>query len=101
MFTELISETSEMWNIRVAAYCLLPNYYYMLVQIPEANISRSMRNLNGVYTQRYNSPHHFDGQLFLGRYKSIPIDMNAQGQKKLGSQCGDISYQKSKTKHIE
>jgi len=77
MFTELLKETSEMWNIRVAAYCLMPNHYHMLVQTPEANISRSMRHLNGVYTQRYNSRHKCDGQLFRGRYKSILIDTDS------------------------
>lgn len=74
LFTELLRETSEMWNIRVAAYCLMPNHYHMLVQTPDANISRSMRHLNGVYTQRYNSRHGCDGQLFRGRFKSILID---------------------------
>lgn len=77
MFTELLKETSEMWNIRVAAYCLMPNHYHMLVQTPEANISRSMRHLNGVYTQRYNSRHKCDGQLFRGRYKSILTDTDS------------------------
>ena len=73
LFTELLKETSEMWNIRIASYCLVPNHYHMLVQTPEANISRSMRHLNGVYTQRYNRRHNCDGQLFRGRYKSIII----------------------------
>jgi REP-associated tyrosine transposase len=40
----------------------------------QTNISRSMRHLNGVYTQRYNSRHKCDGQLFRGRYKSILMD---------------------------
>ena len=77
MYTELLKETSEMWDIRIAAYCLLPNHYHMLVQTPEANISRSMRHLNGVYTQRYNSRHKCDGQLFRGRYKSILVDSDS------------------------
>ena len=76
-FTELLKETSEMWNIRVAAYCLMPNHYHILVQTPEANLSRSMRHLNGVYTQRYNSRHRCDGRLFRGRYKSILIDTDS------------------------
>ncbi len=76
LFTALLKETSEMWNIRIAAYCLVPNHYHMLVQTPEANISRSMRHLNGVYTQRYNARHKCDGQLFRGRYKSMLIDTN-------------------------
>jgi hypothetical protein len=66
-----------MWNVRIAAFCLMPNHYHMLVQTPEANISRSMRHLNGVYTQRYNRRHHCDGQLFRGRYKSILIDTDS------------------------
>ncbi len=66
-----------MWNIRIASYCLVPNHYHMLVQTPEANISRSMRHLNGVYTQRYNRRHNCDGQLFRGRYKSILIDTDS------------------------
>jgi REP element-mobilizing transposase RayT len=73
MFTDLLKETSEIWNTRIAAYCLMPNHYHMLIQTPDANISRSMRHLNGVYTQRYNSRHRCDGQLFRGRYKSILI----------------------------
>jgi putative transposase len=73
-FIELLQETSEAWNIRIAAYCLMPNHYHMLVHTPEGNISRAMRHVNGVYTQRFNSRHHLDGHLFRGRYKSILVN---------------------------
>jgi putative transposase len=73
-FVELLQETSEDWNVRIAAYCLMPNHYHMLIQTPDANISRAMRHVNGVYTQRFNSRHHHDGQLFRGRYKSILVN---------------------------
>ncbi|MDY6857530.1 MAG: transposase, partial [Thermodesulfobacteriota bacterium] len=53
-FVELLEESSEMWNIRIAAYCLMTTHYHILVQTPDANISRSMRHINGVYTQRFN-----------------------------------------------
>ena len=72
-FVELLEESSEMWNIRVAAYCLMTNHCHILVQTPDANISRSMRHINGVYTQRFNKRHRCDGQLFRGRYKSILV----------------------------
>jgi REP element-mobilizing transposase RayT len=26
MFVQLLEETSEMWNIRIAAYCLMPHH---------------------------------------------------------------------------
>ncbi|MDD2390439.1 MAG: transposase [Desulfobacterales bacterium] len=71
MFVALLQETSEAWNIRIAAYCLMPTRYHLLVHTPEANISRAMRHLNGLYTQRFNSRRYLDGSLFRGRYKSI------------------------------
>jgi REP element-mobilizing transposase RayT len=76
-FIELLKDTAEMWNIRVAAYCLMTNHYHLLVQTPEANLSRCMRHINGLYTQRYNRRHDGDGQLFRGRYKSILVDADS------------------------
>jgi putative transposase len=72
-FKTLMKESSDMWNVRICAYCLMPNHYHLLVQTPNANLSRFMRHLNGVYTQRFNRHHKLDGQLFRGRYKSILI----------------------------
>jgi len=73
MFIDLLIELNEMWNVNVAAYCLMENHYHVLLQTPEGNISRCMRHLNSIYTQRYNRRHGFDGQLFRGRYKSILV----------------------------
>ena len=73
MFIDLLIEISEMFNVNVAAYCLMTNHYHVLLQTPDGNISRCMRHLNSVYTQRYNRNHGFDGQLFRGRYKSILV----------------------------
>ena len=73
MFIDLLIEISEMWNVNIAAYCLMKNHYHILLQTPDGNISRCMRHLNSVYTQRYNRKHGLDGQLFRGRYKSILV----------------------------
>jgi len=73
-FIELLEDTCTMWNLRVAAYCLMANHYHLLVQTPDANIARSMRHINGVYTQQFNRRHWCDGQLFRGRYKSILVN---------------------------
>ena len=73
MFIDLLIEVSEIFNVNIAAYCLMKNHYHILLQTPDGNISRCMRHLNSVYTQRYNRRHGFDGQLFRGRYKSILV----------------------------
>jgi REP element-mobilizing transposase RayT len=32
----------------LAAYCLMPNHYHILLKTPEGNISRAMRHINGM-----------------------------------------------------
>ncbi len=44
-----------------------------LLHTPDGNISRCMRHINGVYTQRYNRRHKKDGPLFRGRYKAVTV----------------------------
>ena len=44
VFIKLLEESSEMWNIRVAAYCLMTNHYHILIQTPDANIARSPKS---------------------------------------------------------
>jgi hypothetical protein len=53
------------------------NHYHLLVKTPRGNISRAMRHVNGIYTQRYNRLKHTDGALFRGRYKAILIDSSS------------------------
>ena len=72
-FIDLLIKTSELWNVHIAAYCLMKNHYHILLQTPEGNISRCMRHLNSLYTQKFNRQHGYDGPLFRGRYKSILV----------------------------
>ncbi len=73
-FLDLLRQASVMWGVRVAGFCLMPNHYHLLVQTPRANLSRFMRHVDGVYTQRFNRSHNSDGSLFRGRYKAILVE---------------------------
>jgi putative transposase len=73
MFLELLKQSNELWNINIAAYCLMTSHYHLLIQTPDANISRVMRHINSIYTQRFNKSHGYDGPLFRGRYKSVLV----------------------------
>jgi putative transposase len=55
------------------AYCLMGNHYHLLLETREANLSKGMRQLNGVYTQRVNRTHQRVGHLFQGRFKGILV----------------------------
>jgi putative transposase len=74
MFIDILRESAELWDIRISAYCLMANHYHLLIQTPRGNLSRSMRHINGIYTQRFNRVHGLDGPLFRGRYKSLIVE---------------------------
>lgn len=53
------------------------NHFHLLLHTGQANLSRLMRQLNGVYTQRFNQPQGLVGHLFQGRFKAILVDRDA------------------------
>lgn len=59
------------------AYCLMGNHYHLLIETPEANLARGMRQLNGIYTQACNRRHSRSGHLFQGRYKAILVEKDS------------------------
>ncbi|CAK0770780.1 transposase [Gammaproteobacteria bacterium] len=73
MFFEVLGGVWERYNWTVHAYCLMTNHYHLLVETPDANLSKGMRQLNGVYTQRFNRTHERVGHVFQGRYKAILV----------------------------
>ncbi len=72
-FLAVFEEVCERFNWWAHAYCLMTNHYHLLVETPDGNLSKGMRQLNGVYTQRFNSEHGRCGHVFQGRYKAIIV----------------------------
>jgi hypothetical protein len=52
----------------------MSNHYHLNIETLDANLSRGMRQLNGVYTQAFNRKHKLVGHLFQGRYKALLIE---------------------------
>ncbi len=76
-FLDCLAQAHERFGAIIHAYCLMGNHYHLLLQTPNANLSRIMRHINGVYTQHYNWRKKTDGPLFRGRFKSIVVDEDA------------------------
>ena len=72
-FLKTLKEACQMFRVHIHAYCLMRNHYHLLVHTPAGNLSRFMRHVNGVYTQKYNLINKTDGALFRGRYKALVI----------------------------
>ncbi|HAU1295866.1 TPA: transposase [Legionella pneumophila] len=59
------------------SYCLMTNHYHLLIETPLGNLSKGMRYLNGVYTQKFNKSHKQIGHVLQGRYKSILVEKDS------------------------
>jgi hypothetical protein len=55
----------------------MTNHYHLLVETPDANLSKGMRQLNGVYSQYVNRTHGRVGHLFQGRFKAILVERDS------------------------
>ena len=76
-FLRILGQVAERFDARVLAYCLMGNHYHLVMQTRQANLSRCMRQLNGVYTQAFNRRHALTGHLFQGRFKAILVDRDS------------------------
>ncbi len=65
----------------------MTNHYHILIETPEANLVKGMRQLNGVYTQRINRAHERVGHVFQGRYKAILVERRPLSAR-TGTLCG-------------
>jgi REP-associated tyrosine transposase len=59
------------------AFCLMGNHYHLLIETPDGNLSRGMRQFNGIVTQSHNRRHNRTGHLFQGRFKAILLEKDA------------------------
>ena len=76
-FLLVLEEVCKQYNWSVHSYCLMSNHYHLLVETPDGNLSKGMRQLNGVFTQKYNRNNNKVGHVFQGRFKGILVDGDA------------------------
>ncbi|MDP1558174.1 MAG: transposase [Nitrosomonas sp.] len=73
----LLGQVCKRFNWICHAYCLMDNHYHIVVETVEGNLSKGMRQLNGVYTQYFNRTHNRVGHVFQGRYKAILVEKDS------------------------
>lgn len=77
IFLDVIREAHLRHGFFVHAFVLMGNHYHLLMETPDANLSMSMRQINGVYTQAFNRRHKTVGHLLQGRFKAIVVDRDS------------------------
>ena len=70
-FLDVLTNVVTRFGWLVHSYSIMRSSYRIVLEVPKGNLSRGMRQLNGVYTQIYNKKHDLSGPVFQGRFKSI------------------------------
>ena len=76
-FMEVLAEVVKRFNWVCHVFCLMTNHYHLVVETPEGNLSKGMRQLNGMFTQASNRRHKRVGHIFQGRFKGILVDKDS------------------------
>ena len=69
-FLTVLARVVARYHLFCHAHCLMGNHYDLLLETPDANLSRAMRQLNGVYSQAFNRRHERPGHVLEGRYRA-------------------------------
>ena len=111
LFSTYSPKIARLWKIKINAYCFMSTHYHLVVSTPAAALSRAMRHLDGIYTQKFNRVHHRDGPLFRGLEKAssvssafLPTKSRVAPEKKLARRVRRIeaalSQSKSRTRPL-
>jgi len=77
LFLSVLDRVVLRFRLVLHAYCLMDNHYHLLLETPEANLSKALRQLNGVYTQAFNRRHGKVGHVLQGRFKAILVERDS------------------------
>jgi putative transposase len=75
-FEKVLAEAQSQTGIRIAAYCLMPNHWHLLLwPRHDGELSEVLRWITVTHTQRWHAYHHTagTGPVYQGRFKSFPV----------------------------
>lgn len=61
----------------VSWHCQVGNNYHLLIETLDGDLSKGMRRLNGLYTEKFNRRHTSVGPVYQARFKSIIVDKDS------------------------
>ena len=73
-FIEVLKESVSSWNIKIVAYCLMPNHFHIVLMPAQSeDLSKWMQWLMTSHVRRYHRYHGTSGHVWQGRFKSFII----------------------------
>ena len=73
-FIELISKACSRIDMRVIAFCLMPNHFHFVLRPwADGDLSRWMQWLTTTQVRRHHRLHGSSGHVWQGRFKAFPV----------------------------
>ena len=76
-FLSYVESAVVRYGAVVHTWCLMSNYYHLLLETPSGNLSQIMRHIDGAYTTYVNVKRQRAGHLFQGRYQATLVEADA------------------------
>ena len=76
-FKAYLKDGQDKYGYLLHGYVLMANHFHLLVETPNANLSKLMHFINGSYTTYINRRKGRSGHLFQGRYKAVLVDKDS------------------------
>jgi REP-associated tyrosine transposase len=73
-FLEFLGHAVKRFGWSVTAFVLMTNHFHLVIQTPEANLSRGMHWFNTAYVVWFNRRHERSGHLYGGRFKAFLVE---------------------------
>ena len=71
---KIIGEAKELFDFYLLAYCIMDNYFHLVIKTHNIPVSKIMHRINTLYAKYYNFINNKTGSPFRGRYTSIIVD---------------------------
>ncbi len=76
-FVGLLAESVERVEVRLLAYCIMPNHFHLVVwPRGDGDLSRWMQWLLTAHVRRYHRHYQGSGHVWQGRFKAFPIQQD-------------------------
>jgi REP element-mobilizing transposase RayT len=76
-FLDVLADVVAQYHLLCHAYCLMANHYHLLLETPDANLSRAMRQINGLFARYFNRRYERPGHVLQGRFHAQVVDRDA------------------------
>jgi REP-associated tyrosine transposase len=73
---ELLARVVADYEIDCFASCPMPNHWHLVIRTRLPNVSRAMRQLDGIFAQRWNKRHAHVGHVLQARFKAQVVEDN-------------------------